>query len=82
MTAPGLLKSDGVKLVYRDCSLALLLINKNNRNNIKEKSRDFYAKIEKWLGNGRRRSISEPKRGCCFTMRQTGFVRMKSFIFL
>ena len=77
------IKSDGVKLVYsRPFITALLLFNKNKRNNRKRKSRDFCTKIGQWSSDGLWRSIHEPKRDCCFPMGHTSFVRMKSFIFL
>jgi hypothetical protein len=77
------IKSDGVKLVYsRFFFTALLLFNKNNRNNRMGKSRDFCTTIGQWSSDGLWRKINEPKRGCCFPMGNTSFVRMKSFIFL
>jgi hypothetical protein len=76
------IKSDGVKLVYsRFFFTALLLFNKNNRNNRMRKSRDVCTTIGQWSSDGLWRRINEPKRGCCFPMGHTSFVRMKSFIF-
>ena len=47
------IKSDGVKLVYsRFIFTALLLFNKNNRNNRKRKSRDSCTTIGQWSSDG------------------------------
>jgi hypothetical protein len=64
---------------FYDVSKAFLLFNKNNR---KRKSYDFCIAIGQWPSDHRQKGINKPKRGYCFTMEQTSFGRMKSFIFL
>ena len=47
------IKSDGVKLVYSKLFFtALLLFNKNNRNNRMRKSPDFCTTIGQWSSDG------------------------------
>jgi hypothetical protein len=73
------IKSDGIKLVNSRFSKAFLSFNKNNR---KRKSHDFWTTIGKWSDDRHRKGMNKTKRGYCFTMGQTGFGKMESFIFL
>jgi hypothetical protein len=60
----------------------ILGYEKKTSNNRKRRSQDFCMTIGQWSGDRRRKCINKPKRGYCFTMRQTSFGRMESFIFL
>jgi hypothetical protein len=62
--------------LYTVDSWAFLLFNKNR------KSHDFCTTIGQWSGDRRRKGLNKPKRGYRYTMGQTSFGRMESFIFL